>query len=324
MFRPARIAPGWKKTITVVSNMKILLFGKSGQVGWELQRSLAPLGKLVALNSSSTDLCGDFRDLSGIQDSIRSVKPGIIVNAAAYTAVDKAEQEPELARMLNAEAPGLLAQEAKRLNAWLIHYSTDYVFNGNGDQPFVESDDPAPLNVYGQTKLEGEQNIQASSCSYLIFRTSWVYATFGSNFIKTILRLAQQRDSLNIVNDQIGTPTGAELIADITAYALLMLKQQSFTGGIYHLTAKGYTSWFEYAQLILTQAMAANYPLKTQPINLQPIPSGEFPLPAKRPLNSRLNTRKLEQALGVQLPDWQTGVQRTLTEILSKSDPLAR
>ncbi|MBX9894960.1 MAG: dTDP-4-dehydrorhamnose reductase [Nitrosomonas sp.] len=302
--------------------MKILLFGKSGQVGWELQRSLAPLGELVALHSSSTNLCGDFRDLSGIQASIRTVKPGVIVNAAAYTAVDKAEQEPGLARTLNAEAPGLLAQEAKRLNARLIHYSTDYVFNGNGDRPFVETDHPEPLNIYGQTKLEGERNIHAAGCEYVIFRTSWVYATFGNNFIKTMLRLAQQRDSLKVVNDQTGAPTGAELIADITAYTLLMLKHQTLASGIYHLTAKGYASWFEYAKLILTQAETANFSLKMNPGNLQPIPSREFPLPAQRPLNSRLNTGKLEQALGLQLPDWQTGVQRTLTEILNKSDLL--
>lgn len=302
--------------------MKILLFGKNGQVGWELQRSLAPLGELIALSSDSGDYSGDLRDLAGIQHTIRTINPGIIVNAAAYTAVDKAEQEPELARILNAEAPGLLAQETKRLNAWLIHYSTDYVFNGIGDQPFAETDPPQPLNIYGQTKLEGENNIQAAGCSHLIFRTSWVYATYGNNFIKTILRLAQQRDSLKVVNDQIGSPTGAELIADITAYALLILKHRSLANGIYHLTARGYASWFDYAKIILAHAEASNYPLKIQPSNLQPIPSSEFPLPAQRPLNSRLNTGKLEQALGLQLPDWQTGVQRTLTEILNKSDLL--
>lgn len=317
MSKPARIGHGWKKTITVVNSMKILLFGKNGQVGWELQRSLAPLGDLIALSSSSTDFCGDFRDFSGIQHTIRTLKPDVIVNAAAYTAVDKAEQEPALARTLNAETPGLLAQEARHLNARLIHYSTDYVFNGSGDRPFVETDPPESLNVYGQTKLEGEQHIQSSGCSHLIFRTSWVYATFGNNFIKTILRLAQQRDSLKIVNDQIGSPTGAELIADITAYALL-LRHQPLASGIYHLTAKGYTSWFEYAKIILANAEASNYPLKVQSCNLQPIPTSEFPLPAQRPLNSRLDTGKLEQSMGLQLPEWQTGVQRTLAEIISK------
>ncbi|MBX3616642.1 dTDP-4-dehydrorhamnose reductase [Nitrosomonas sp.] len=296
--------------------MKILLFGKNGQVGWELQRSLTPLGDLIALSSNSTDYCGDFRDLSGIQRTIRTLKPNIIVNAAAYTAVDKAEQEPALARTLNAEAPGLLAQEASHLNARLVHYSTDYVFNGSGDRPFVETDPPEPLNVYGQTKLEGEQHIHASGCSHLIFRTSWVYATFGNNFIKTILRLAQQRDSLKIVNDQIGSPTGAELIADITAYALLP-GRQPLANGIYHLTANGYTSWFEYAQVILAGAEASNYPLKVHSGSLQPIPTSEFPLPAQRPFNSRLDTGKLKQAMGLQLSDWQTGVQRTLTEIIS-------
>ena len=298
--------------------MKILLFGKNGQVGWELQRSLAPLGELIALNSTSEEFCGDLTDLAGIRQTIRKIAPDIIVNAAAYTAVDKAESEAELAHVLNAQAPGILAQEAKQLNAWLIHYSTDYVFNGSGDQPHLETDVTDPLNVYGKTKLEGENNIIASECLHLIFRTSWVYAANGNNFVKTILRLAQQRDKLTIVNDQIGSPTGAELIADITADVLLSLKHQSEVSGVYHLTAKGYTSWYEFAGFILEHARRTNFPLKIQSDALLPIMSVDFPLPAERPLNSRLNTYKLEKTFALNLPAWQAGVSRTLTEISSK------
>ena len=262
--------------------------------------------------------CGDLTNLVGIRQTIRKIAPDIIVNAAAYTAVDKAESETELAYILNAQAPGALAQEAKQLNAWLIHYSTDYVFNGSDDQPHLETDVTDPLNVYGKTKLEGENNIIASGCSHLIFRTSWVYATNGNNFIKTILRLAQQRDKLTIVNDQIGSPTGAELIADITAYTLLSLKYQPEVPGVYHLVAKGYTSWYEFAKFILEHARRANFPLKIQSDALLPIASIDFPLPAERPLNSRLNTCKLEKTFDLNLPIWQTGVSRTLTEVLSK------
>ena len=298
--------------------MKILLFGKNGQVGWELQRSLAPLGELIALSSSSEEFCGDLTDFSGIQQTLQQISPDIIVNAAAYTAVDKAESEPERAYALNAQAPAVLAQEAKRLNAWLIHYSTDYVFNGHSSQPYLETDDCDPLNVYGKSKLEGEKNILTAGCSHLIFRTSWVYAAHGNNFIKTILRLAQQRDKLTIVDDQVGSPTGAELIADITAHALRMVKQKLEISGLYHLTAGGSTSWYGFAKFILENAERMNYQLKIQPAALQPIPSSDFPLPAKRPLNSRLNTEKLTKTFGLILPSWQTGTARTLTEILSK------
>lgn len=303
-----------------MTTMKILLFGKNGQVGWELQRSLAPLGELIALSSTSEEFCGDLADLAGIKRTIRKIVPDIIVNAAAYTAVDKAESETELAHILNAEAPAVLAQEAKQLNAWLVHYSTDYVFNGNGDQPHLEMDVTDPLNVYGKTKREGENNIIASGCSHLIFRTSWVYAAHGNNFIKTILRLAQQRDKLTIVNDQIGSPTGAELIADITADALLLLRHQSEVSGVYHLTAKGYTSWYAFARFILEHARRANFPLKIQSDALLPIASVDFPLPAERPLNSRLSTYKLEKIFALNLPAWQVGVSRVLAELLSKEN----
>lgn len=297
--------------------MRILLFGKNGQVGWELQRSLAALGELVALSSASRDFCGDLSDLAGIAQTVRAVAPDIIVNAAAYTAVDKAENEPELARIINAEAPAVLAQEAKELGAWLVHYSTDYVFNGAGDLPHVESDATGPLNSYGRTKLEGERNIQSAGCAHLIFRTSWVYAARGNNFIKTILRLAQQRDKLTIVNDQIGSPTGAELIADVTAYALLSLKHEPEVSGLYHLTANGYASWYDFAKLILEQAEQAQIPLKARAVNIEPITSDNYPLPAKRPLNSRLNTYKLENTFGLQLPAWQMGVSRAISELLN-------
>lgn len=297
---------------------KILLFGKNGQVGWELQRSLAPLGELIALHSTSTDFCGDLTNLAGIQQTIRKIAPDIIVNAAAYTAVDKAESESELAHRLNAQAPGVIAHEARQLNAWLIHYSTDYVFNGCGDQPFVETDTAEPLNVYGKTKLEGEKNIQASGCLHLIFRTSWVYSANGNNFIKTILRLAQQRDKLTVVNDQIGSPTGAELIADITAFALLTTKHKPKISGLYHLAASGSTSWYEFAKFILRSAESANLPLKIQSTALQPITSSDFPSAAQRPFNSRLSSLKLVQTFDLMLPAWQIGVERTLAEIVRK------
>ena len=307
-----------RKKLSRVTKMKILLFGEKGQVGWELQRSLIPLGELVALNSTSENFCGDLTNLAGIKQTVRKIAPDIIVNAAAYTAVDKAEKEPELAQILNAEAPGVLAQEAKQLNAWFIHYSTDYVFNGTGDQPYLETDPTDPLNVYGKTKLEGEINIQSSGCAHLIFRTSWVYASYGNNFIKTILRLAQQRDKLTIVNDQVGSPTGAELIADVTAYAILTLKHNPEVSGLYHLVASGCTSWFDFAKFILKHAEQANIPLKVPSTALQPLKSDDYPLPAERPLNSRLNTRKLENTFDLTLPEWQIGVSRTLTEILDK------
>jgi len=298
--------------------MKILLFGKNGQVGWELQRSLAPLGETIALDACSLDFCGDLTQPDEIKQTIRYFKPDVIVNAAAYTAVDKAESEQELAHALNARAPGILAEEAKRMNAWLVHYSTDYVFSGQKPEPHNETDQPGPLNVYGRTKLEGEVNIMQSGCNHLIFRTSWVYAAKGGNFIRTILRLAQQNDKLlNIIRDQTGAPTGADLLADVTANILASLRYgEKEVSGLYHLTAKGHTNWYDYARLILTQAQEVSYPLKITASSLIPIPSSDFTSPAQRPLNSRLNTEKLEQTFGIYLPEWRTGVIRALTEIL--------
>jgi len=296
--------------------MRILLFGKNGQVGWELQRSLAPLGELVALDAGSREMCGDFTDPDGLIQTIRAVAPNVIVNAAAHTAVDKAESEPELARTINALAPGALAQEAKRGNAWLIHYSTDYVFDGSGDQPWLETDATAPLSVYGKTKLEGEQLILQAGCRHLIFRTSWVYGTRGGNFAKTMLRLAQERDSLAVVNDQVGAPTGADLLADVTAHAIRAARPE--LSGLYHLAAAGETSWYGYAGFVIDFARRTGVPLKVAPDAIQAVPSSDFPLPAKRPLNSRLDTAKLQSTFGLTLPVWQNGVTRMLTEILDK------
>jgi dTDP-4-dehydrorhamnose reductase len=295
--------------------MKILLFGKGGQVGWELQRSLAPLGELIALGTNSKDYCGDFNNLEGIAKTIRAIAPDVIVNAAAHTAVDKAESEPELARTINALAPGILAQEAKQINAWLVHYSTDYVFDGSGHLPWLETDATAPLSVYGATKLEGEQAIIDSGCQYLIFRTSWVYATRGANFAKTMLRLASERDRLTVINDQIGAPTGANLLADVTAHAIRATQQQPELAGLYHLVASGETTWYEYARFVVNFARNAGIEIKVTDDVIEPVPTSAFPTPAKRPHNSRLNNRKLCDSFNLVLPHWQIGVARMLTEL---------
>jgi len=299
--------------------MNILLLGKNGQVGWELQRALAPLGDITALDRHSGEgLCGDLTDLQGLADTVAKLKPDVIVNAAAHTAVDKAESEPELAHLINAQACGVLAQSAAGVGAWLVHYSTDYVFDGSGDQPRGETDETGPLGVYGNSKLAGEKEIQQSGCQYLIFRTSWVYAARGNNFAKTMLRLAQERDSLNVINDQIGAPTGAELIADVTAHAIRQALRQPETCGIYHLVAKGETSWHDYARLVLDFAAENGVELKVQASGIGAIPTSAYPTPAKRPHNSRLSTEKLEQTFALTLPSWQAGVIRMLTEILGK------
>lgn len=299
--------------------MKILLFGKGGQVGWELQRSLAPLGDLVALGTASRTLCGDFTDLDGIVKTVRAVAPDVIVNAAAYTAVDKAESEPDLSRTINALAPELLAEEARRSGAWLIHYSTDYVFDGSGDKPWRETDPVAPLSIYGKTKLAGEQAIRATGCRHLIFRTSWVYAARGGNFAKTMLRLAGEKDRLTVINDQIGAPTGADLLADITAHALRVAWQRPEVSGLYHLAAGGQTSWHDYAGFVIELARQAGIKIKVAPEAIQPVPSSAFPLPAPRPKNSRLDTGKLQATFDLNLPPWQSGMTRMLSEIFETS-----
>lgn len=296
--------------------MKILLLGKNGQVGWELQRSLAPLGELVALGSAN--LGGNFTDLDGIAEMVRAVAPDVIVNAAAHTAVDKAESESELARTINALAPAVLAREAARLNAWLIHYSTDYVFDGSGDKPWVETDPTGPLSVYGESKLAGEQFIRQSGCKHLIFRTSWVYGARGGNFAKTMLRLGRERDSLKVIDDQIGAPTGADLLADVTAHAIRTALQHEEVSGLYHLVAAGATSWHGYASFVLDFARRAGVTLQVAPDAIEPVATAAFPTPAKRPHNSRLNTEKLQNTFDLHLPHWQAGVERMLTEILYK------
>lgn len=295
--------------------MKILLLGKNGQVGWQLQRALAPLGEIVALERK--DAGGDLADPQGLAAAVRAAKPQVIVNAAAYTAVDKAESEPQLARLINTEAPAALAREAAASGALLVHYSTDYVFDGSGSAPWQESDATGPLNVYGATKLAGEQAIAASGCAHLTFRTSWVYAAHGDNFIKTMLRLAATRERLTVIDDQKGAPTGAELIADVTAHAISQTLQQPAKAGLYHLTAAGEASWFDYAQYVLALARQARpQGVKTAAGGVQPIASSQYPAAARRPLNSRLDTRRLQAAFGLQMPPWQQGVMRVLREIL--------
>ena len=300
--------------------MKILLLGKNGQVGWELQRSLAPLGEVTALDRYSTDFCGDLGNLAGLRETVQRLRPQVIVNAAAHTAVDKAESEPELARLINATAPGVLAQEAHQLGAWLVHYSTDYVFDGSGSQPWVETDTPAPLSVYGHTKLEGEQLIAQHCPKHLIFRTSWVYAARGGNFAKTMLRLARERERLTVIDDQWGAPTGAELIADVTAHAIRQVQQRPVgphdEAGIYHLAASGHASWNSYAKHVLAQAAQAQPAIELVAKEVAPVPTSAFPTPANRPHNSRLNTAKLQSTFGLRLPPWQQGVDRMLAEIL--------
>jgi len=297
--------------------MKILLFGKNGQVGWELQRGLAPLGELIALDRHSTELCGDLSNLKGLAATVQKVRPYVIVNAAAYTAVDKAESELELARTVNALAPGVLAQEAARLGALLIHYSTDYVFDGSGSRPWLETDTPAPLNFYGQTKLEGEQLIQAACPQHLIFRTSWVYAARGGNFAKTMLRLAQERECLTVIDDQFGAPTGADLLADVTAHAVRQVLQRFAHTGLYHLVADGETSWHGYAKHVLAEVARVNKAIKILAKEVSPVLTDAFPTPAKRPHNSRLDTRKLQSVFGLSLPPWQQGVDRMLSEVVA-------
>ena len=297
--------------------MKILLLGKNGQVGWELQRSLAPLGELTALDRHGADgLCGDLGNPEGIAATVRAVQPQLIVNAAAYTAVDQAESEPELARRINAAAPAVLAREAAAGGALLVHYSTDYVFDGSGQRRWREDDATAPLSVYGQTKLEAEQAILASGCAHLILRTSWVYAARGGNFAKTMLRLAQERERLTVIDDQWGAPTGAELIADVSAHAIAQTRQQPGKAGIYHLAPAGETTWFQYAKHVIAQAQQAQSAIKIKATEILPIPTSAYPTPARRPHNSRLDTRKLQAAFGLSLPPWQRGVDRMLVEIL--------
>lgn len=292
---------------------KILLLGKNGQVGWELQRALAPIGQLLALDRK--DQGGDITDFASLQKVISDYQPHIIVNATAYTAVDKAETEAEQALLINGQAVGFLAEQAKLHNSWLIHYSTDYVFDGSGTTAWQETAQTNPLNSYGHTKLAGEEAIRSVAGHYLILRTSWVYGAYGHNFIKTILRLAREKETLSIIADQIGAPTGAELIADVTAQCIDKLNPA--LTGIYHLAASGETSWHGFASHIVEQAKGfLNEALIVKEIN--PIATEAYPTPAKRPHNSRLNSDKLTTTFDLNLPAWQLGVNRVIAEILSK------
>ncbi len=293
---------------------KILLFGKNGQLGWELNRSLQPLGDVVAFGREEAD----FSDPQTLRKIVQTVNPDVIVNAVAYTAVDKAEAEEALAATINKTAPSVLAEAAQNLGALLIHYSTDYVFDGAKVDPYIETDVPNPGNAYGRTKLAGEQVIQASGCDYLIFRTSWVYAARGHNFLLTILRLAAERDELSIVADQIGSPTSARLIADSSALCLQQSVKERmvglFSSDLYHLTASGETSWHGFAEKIVQFAeQILHQPLKISRINA--IPTLEYPTPAKRPLNSRLQLTRLENNFGVIMPTWETTLQCSIAEV---------
>ena len=297
--------------------MRILLLGKNGQLGWELQRSLAPLGEVISLDRNGLkQWCGDLSNPDQIYKTILEIAPNVVVNASAYTAVDLAETEQNVADMVNHVAVGKIAEACVQIKALFVHYSTDYVFDGNGINAFNESDLLKPLNVYGQTKALGEQAIQNAQCNYLIFRTSWVFAQKGKNFLKTMLALSQQREELSIIDDQIGAPTSAELIADVSAHAIVQTLRDQTKIGIYHLVASGETSWFEYANYIFEQAKNLGVNLAIQQVN--PIPTAAYPTPAKRPHNSRLNNQKIQHAFQIYLPDWKVHVQRTVVEVFHK------
>jgi len=297
--------------------MKILLLGANGQVGWELQRSLAPLGEVKACGRAEANL----ENLADLKQLIHNFAPQVIVNAAAYTAVDRAEEEHEKADLINHQAVALLANEAKRLNIWLVHYSTDYIFDGNKTDGYLETDQTNPQSVYGKTKLLGEEAIRNSGCLHLIFRTSWVFATRGNNFAKTMLKLAKQSEELRVIADQHGTPTSAELIADSTALALHRLQQfdtPTNVSGTYHLTANEQTSWFGFAQYLIDEAIQQGFKLTTTMDKIHPITTAEYPLPAKRPRNSQLNSQKLQETFGIHAPFWQTHAKRLITELLAQ------
>lgn len=290
--------------------IRILLLGCEGNVGWELQRALAPLGELIPRNRRQCDVA----DADALRQTIESSRPDVIVNASAYTAVDKAEQEREAAQAINAAGVGLIAAAARARGALFVHYSTDYVFDGRKSGWYVETDSPNPQSEYGRSKRRGEQAIEESGCRYLVFRTSWVFATRGANFAKTMLRLAEQRDTLRVIADQWGAPTGAELIADVTAHAVREVLAGRAAGGLYHLAAAGETNWHGYASFVVEQARLLGAKLQVETI--EAISTEQYPLPAARPANSRLNTEKLQTAFGLHLPEWQYHVRRMLTELL--------
>lgn len=292
--------------------MKILLLGKNGQVGWELARTLLPLGELISLDRQQLD----FSNTAALPEAIASIRPNMIINAVAYTAVDKAESERDKAFLCNAHAVEVIAQEAKKVGALLIHYSTDYVFDGTKDTPYLEEDTPHPLNVYGESKLAGEAAIMASGVEYLILRTTWVFASRGQNFLKTMLRLAAERESLSIVSDQIGAPTWARVIAQTTAHIVQQVKREraekTFESGIFHLTSAGDTSWHGFAQKIVAVA-SAQRALTLR--SLTPIRTSQYPTPAQRPHNSRLCTDKLTARFGLVMPAWDVSLELCMEEL---------
>jgi len=295
--------------------MKILLFGKNGQVGWELNRSLQPLGEVIALGREDAD----FSNPESLRDVVRNINPDVIINAVAYTAVDKAEDEEDIALVINADSPKVLAEEALRIKALLVYYSTDYVFDGKNEQPYLEGDTPCPINAYGRTKHTGEQLIQSSGCDYLIFRTSWVYSSRGRNFLLTILKLAQERDELKVVSDQVGTPTSARLIAETTLVCLQRSMEErnagKFKSFLYHLTASGYTSWHGFAcEILSVSGKTLNLQFKIK--NVVAISSDEYPATAQRPKSSRLMTGILQSRFGVVMPAWNEGVSLCLEELI--------
>jgi dTDP-4-dehydrorhamnose reductase len=299
--------------------VKILLLGCNGQVGWELQRSLQPLGEVLACDfDTSGEYRADFLRPADVAALVARLAPQVIVNAAAHTAVDKAESEPELARLINATTPCAIAEAAQKLGALLVHYSTDYVYDGSGSAPRTETALTGPLSVYGSTKLEGEDLIRASGARHVILRTSWVYAARGNNFIKTMLRLAAERDALSVIDDQIGAPTGADLLADVTAQVIAKITADAHggkaLGGTFHCVAAGETSWFDYARFVIEWARAQGQPVKVAPDGVRPVPTSAYPTPAARPLNSRLSTAKLRETFSLDLPDWRVGVERMLRE----------
>jgi dTDP-4-dehydrorhamnose reductase len=302
--------------MTADKYMKLLLTGKDGQVGFELQRALAPLGAVLAVDQPECDMA----DAQAIRRLVRSFHPDIIVNPAAYTAVDKAETEPELAHAVNAVAPGVFGEEATKLGAWVVHYSTDYVFDGMKAGAYTEDDATNPQSVYGRTKRDGEIALQQSGARHLIFRTSWVVGAHGKNFAKTILRLAEERDHLTVVADQYGAPTSAALLADVTAQLVRQKQREGEDGfpfGLYHLVAGGETNWCDYARCIVSESMALGKPLNLSPDAIRPIPASEYPAAAKRPANSRLDTGKFHKTFGLALPHWQSGVRHILQQILA-------
>ncbi|MCD0504124.1 dTDP-4-dehydrorhamnose reductase [Bordetella petrii] len=298
--------------------MKILLLGATGQIGNALQRTLLPLGRVDAPTRARLDLA----DLDALRALLREQAPDLIVNAAAHTAVDAAQQDPAPAFRINADAVAVLAEQARHSGALLLHYSTDYVFDGAKPTPYTERDTPAPLNVYGQSKLAGEQAILASGCRALVLRTSWIYAAHGQNFVKTVLRLATQRDELRVVADQSGAPTSAALVADVTALALAAYRQQRLAEGLYHLSAAGRTSWHGLARHAVERARQQGVRLRLQPERILPVATQDYPLPAPRPRNSQLDTRLLSGALGLELPDWTVHLDRTIALLALRAPSL--